>query len=821
MLKRKRTIAFLMAAALTLNWHLTSQAAVSQPDNLNNGTGKVLSEGNEKDIMQKEFSKEKLQELDDFINKEVEEGFPGAVLTVIKDGKVVKNSAYGYKKKWDKNNLMSKPEKMTVDTLFDVASITKMMSTNLALQRLVSQGKLDLDAPVSKYIPEFKDSAEDPIKGKSKITVRNVLNHTAGFAPEIRFFDNNSAGKFYSQDRNTTLELLPKAPLAYVPGTKVVYSDTDYMLLGLIIEKITGMRQDEYVEKEIYKPLGLKNTMYNPLKKGFKPEDAAATERNGNTRDYSIPLFNNIREYTLQGEVHDEKAWYSMGGVSGHAGLFSTTGDLAVLSQLILNGGTYGDVNIFSRDVLSEFTKPADKNITYGLGWDRQGDGKKTWEFGPYASYLTIGHTGWTGCVVNIDPLNNMAVILLTNMRHSPTVLNNFEGSKWETGRYGSIMSKVYEAFMENRDTVKKDRSKAITNTAEGNASQTSMKFPEDDPTSRVYARSRGVFKGYRGRGSIRVENHGAETADLYINGKKIDISSALKSHQGAASFDISTLVVTGQNSLKVLNVKPEGSFVNVSVHYPQVVKGNPKEAGFKENSFLNKEKIFNQTLKGVKSSSLTIVKNGKLIMQWSNDKNPNNEASLDEVIPKLTANIALEKLVSEGTLDLDKPLGNLIPEGTSINKNTATLRQLLSSEKPDYGLLIRIIEKAAGLSFKEYALQNIYNPLGITDKTSKETALAVMGQSLLNRGGYGGIRLFNGETSDQFVKPLNNNPSRGLGYERKITNYMSYGVTEADGTKIIIDPIHDMAVIIKIPQINDSNNNLYKDIVKKIYELL
>lgn len=820
MINTRRLTSLLLTAALTINGPLIAKASALQSIYKSISSGKALIENMDESKVKAQFSKEKLQELDNFINKEVEEGFPGAVLMVVKDGTIVKNTAYGYKKKWSKNELLTSPEKMTTDTMFDVASITKMMSTNLALQKLVSEGKLDIDAPVSKYIPEFKDSPEDPIKGKSKVTIRNVLNHTAGFAPEVRFFDNYKAGKFYSQDRSTTLKLIPQVPLTYETGSKILYSDTDYMLLGLIIERITGMRQDEYVENQIYKPLGLKNTMYNPLKKGFNPEDTAATERNGNTRDYSIPLFNNIREYTLQGEVHDEKAWYSMGGVSGHAGLFSTAKDLSVLSQLVLNGGSYNSVKIFDRDTLAEFTKPSDKDITYGLGWDRQGDWRKIWEFGPYASHLTIGHTGWTGCALNIDPVNNMAVILLTNMRHSPTVLNNFEGSKWETGRYGSIMSKVYEAFMENRETVKKDRNKEVTEAASEEASQVSMKFPEDDLTTRVFARNRRVFKGYKGRGSIIVENHGAASAELYVNGKKVDISKALKDPQGKASIDISTYVVDGQNSLKVLNIEPDESYLNVKVAYPELVKGKAKEAGINEKTFVQVEKQVDKILKDI-PASLTIIKNGKLIKQSLYEKSIKDKNSLEELVPKLTANLAISKLSSENLLNLDSSLNSLLPEEASIKDSSVTLRQYMAENDPNYALLIKIIEKASKNNFKTYSEENIYKPLGINNKVNTETSLAVLSQTLLNRGGYGGVRLFPGETLDQLIKPSNHNSNRGYGWDRKTVNYLSYEIKEDNGTRIIIDPLNDMAVIIKILDKKNINNELYDTILKSLYETL
>lgn len=390
------------------------------------------------------FSKEKLKIVDDLINKEIEDGFPGAVLLIIKDGVIIKNTAYGYKKLYNGDTLLENPEVMTSDTLFDLASNTKMFATNLALQKLVSEGKLNINDLVSKYIPEFIGD------GRENIKIKDLMTHSAGFDSSIKFHDPNFKPEgFYSVDRATTLKLLEKAPLVYPTGSKTLYSDTDYMILGYVLEKITGQREDEYVENNIYKPLGLTNIMFNPLQKGLSKNNIAATERNGNTRDHSV-TFPGIREYTLQGEVHDEKAYYSMAGISGHAGLFSTTHDLAVLAQTVLNGGGYGGVKLFTQDTMDLFAAPSHINSGYGLGWNRQiGTGDNIYEFGPYADTQTIGHTGWTGTDVCIDPDNDMAIILLTNKKNTPCPKGVFKGDSFETGKYGSIISLVYEALLE------------------------------------------------------------------------------------------------------------------------------------------------------------------------------------------------------------------------------------------------------------------------------------------------------------------------------------------------------------------------------------
>ncbi|WP_442854442.1 penicillin binding protein PBP4B [Bacillus sp. FJAT-29937] len=398
------------------------------------------------------FSSQKLRQVDQLIEQEINNGFPGAALVVIKDGKIVKNTAYGYAKKYEGHDLLKHPQKMKVNTVFDLASNTKMYSVNYALQHLVSEGKIDLNETIQHYFPSFKDHPSDKIKGKDHLRIIDLLHHTAGFPSSVHYHNPVRAGELYSQDRSTTLEMILKTPLQNEPGTTVIYSDIDYMLLGFIIEKVTGLPLDQYVETHIYKPLGLKSTMFNPLNKGFKEKDFAATELLGNTRD-GVISFPNIRTYTLQGEVHDEKSFYSMGGVSGHAGLFSTTGDLAVLLQVMLNDGGYGKVKLFDKETIDLFVKPSEMNPTYGLGWRINANDSMKWMFSEYANNNVIGHTGWTGTITVIDRENNLAIALLTNKKHSPVIdpkvdSNKFYGDTFDISQYGSIVTAVYEAMI-------------------------------------------------------------------------------------------------------------------------------------------------------------------------------------------------------------------------------------------------------------------------------------------------------------------------------------------------------------------------------------
>lgn len=398
------------------------------------------------------FSSAGLARVDELIERDVAAGFPGAALLIIKDGRIVKNSQYGFRQKFSENKALKPFKPVENSTLFDLASNTKMYATNFALQKLVSEGQLDLQAPIREYLPEFTDQQGDQIPGKNSLRVIDLLHHSAGFSPDPQYHNPRVAKALFSQDREKTLGFIPRSPLSYQPGTKTAYSDTDYMLLGLLIERITGEQLDHYVEQQIYAPLGLGRTKFNPLRKGFTPDQFAATELMGNTRDGAID-FPNIRRQTLLGEVHDEKAFYSMDGVSGHAGLFSTTSDLAILLQVMLNGGGYGNTCVFSREVIQRFTSPSPLNPTFGLGWRKNANEEMQWMFGELASAAAYGHTGWTGTLTIIDPASNLGIVLLTNKKHSPLVdtgkgAYRFLGDLFATGRYGPVATSVYEALL-------------------------------------------------------------------------------------------------------------------------------------------------------------------------------------------------------------------------------------------------------------------------------------------------------------------------------------------------------------------------------------
>ena len=222
----------------------------------------------------------------------------------------------------------------------------------------------------------------------------------------------------------------------------MLYSDVDYIILCFVIERVTGQRLDAYMEENFYGPLGLDHITFLPLENGFTPEDCAATELNGNTRDGHVS-FDRIRTQTLRGEVHDELAWYCMEGVSGHAGLFANAADLARLASVMLTGG-YGERRFFARNVIDLVTAPKAFSFgQWGLGWWREGDDQRAWYFGTQSAPDTVGHQGWTGTLVMIDPSRDLVIAYLTNKINTPITdaanLNAFDGGCYTASTLGFV----------------------------------------------------------------------------------------------------------------------------------------------------------------------------------------------------------------------------------------------------------------------------------------------------------------------------------------------------------------------------------------------
>ena len=303
---------------------------------------------------------------------------------------------------------------------------------------------------------------------KAELTLRDILRHQAGFPADPQYHNDSfdqcsqktvpgainvlfSGWDGSAATRAATLKSIFKTPLMYKPGTKTVYSDVDYMLLAFAIEAITGKGLDAFLKETFWDPMGLTHTTYNPLLNGFAANDCAATELNGNTRDGAIS-FTGVRTATIQGQVHDEKCYYAMGGISGHAGLFSNATELAKLASVMLTGG-YGENRYFSRNVMDAFTAPKKEDAAnWGLGWWREGDNQRCWYFGTQAPSNTIGHQGWTGTLTMIDPVENLVVVYLTNKINSPVTdkaanPNNFNGNWYTASTLGFVAQLLYQGL--------------------------------------------------------------------------------------------------------------------------------------------------------------------------------------------------------------------------------------------------------------------------------------------------------------------------------------------------------------------------------------
>ncbi len=323
--------------------------------------------------------------IDNAVDLAIEQGkLPGAVVLIGHDGQVVYRKAYG------KRALVPVPEAMTADTIFDIASLTKVVATTSSLMKLFEQGKFRLNDKITQHIPEFQG-------GKSDITIRNLFTHFSGLAPDVPL---NYTWTGYPTGIRLAATTKPEGP----PGLRFVYSDINFILLGELVHRLSGQMLSDYARKNVFLPLGMTETMFLPPA-SLVPR-IAPTER---TRPDAIPL---------RGVVHDPTA-RNMGGVAGHAGVFSTADDLARFAQMMLNGGELNGVRLFSPLTVRKFTEPQsppDQPILRGLGWDidSQYSGNRG-ELFPIGSY---GHTGFTGTSMWIDPTTKTYVILLANSVH-------------------------------------------------------------------------------------------------------------------------------------------------------------------------------------------------------------------------------------------------------------------------------------------------------------------------------------------------------------------------------------------------------------------
>ena len=323
--------------------------------------------------------------LDSQMQQAVRDGLiPGGVLLVGHDGKIVHRRAYGNRA------LVPAREAMTVDTIFDLASLTKVVATTPAVMKLVEQGKLRITDPVTTYLPEFQG-------GKSDITIRDLMTHFSGLRPDL------TIDPPWSGYETGIRKALVDKP-TYPPGQRFVYSDINFELMGEIVRRLSGETLDKFVREQVYQPLGMLDTGYLPAA-SLIPR-IAPTEVDAATGK------------PWRGIVHDPTARY-MGGVAGHAGVFSTAGDLALYCEMLLGMGQRAGVRVFSAATVKRFTEPnspPDQAAVRGLGFDI--DSSYSSPRGELFGIGSYGHTGFTGTSLWIDPASNTYVILLTNYIH-------------------------------------------------------------------------------------------------------------------------------------------------------------------------------------------------------------------------------------------------------------------------------------------------------------------------------------------------------------------------------------------------------------------
>jgi CubicO group peptidase (beta-lactamase class C family) len=328
------------------------------------------------------MSAQRLETIDRVIQRGITAGgYPGAAVVVGRKGAAVWEKGFG-RLSWDVNSARVSADK----SIYDLASLTKVIGTTTAAMILFDEGKLVLDEKVQHYLPGFIGGLKD------EVTVRQLLMHRGGLPAGRELWR-------HAKSPEEAKQMVIDTPLEYRPGTGFVYSDIGADLLGLIVEACAGERLDTFLDHRVFKPLGMNDT-------GFKPADSlvyriAPTE-------VTPP-----RGYPVRGEVHDENA-YALGGVAGHAGLFGTASDLSVFAQMLLNGGSYAGTRIVAESTVKLFTAKA--SGSRALGWE-VGEGQHG--AGMFFGENAFGHTGFTGTSIWIDPDREMFVILLTNRVHA------------------------------------------------------------------------------------------------------------------------------------------------------------------------------------------------------------------------------------------------------------------------------------------------------------------------------------------------------------------------------------------------------------------
>lgn len=387
--------------------------------------------------------------IDSIANYGIEQhAYPGCQILVAKDGEVVYNRNFGHLT-YDRNS-----PAVNDSTMYDLASLTKVSATTFAVMKLVDAGKVKLTDPLSRYLPYLKKT------NKSKITMLEALSHYARLQAFIPFWKETVKKgkldkKIYAENPKNKEDYCPLAGNIYIKKSyrdevlksiaksdlikkrKYLYSDFGFILLADMVEKVSGQSLDIFMEEHFYKPLGMARTSFNPLQNGYSKSNIAPTEND-----------THFRNMQLQGTVHDENAAL-MGGVAGHAGLFSTASDLAKLFQILLDGGSANGRKYLSPEIINTFNQRhfADAGNRRALGFDKPLINGKSSHCAPEASQQSIGHSGFTGTFVWIDPEYDLVYIFLSNRVYPETSPNKLANLSIRT----NIQSEIYKIIKEKK----------------------------------------------------------------------------------------------------------------------------------------------------------------------------------------------------------------------------------------------------------------------------------------------------------------------------------------------------------------------------------
>src|SRR5437762_3089175 len=347
------------------------------------------------------ISAERLARMDTVIAASIEKKeLRGAVVLVARHGKIVWRKAYGARA------VEPQREAMTLCRIFDLASLTKVGWTTTSIMILVEQVRVLVADAVVQFIPEMKG------EGRDAITIEQLMTHVSGFAPD---FDLRERWTGYDE----AIKHLYREPLRTPPGTRFVYSDINYIALGEVVHRVSGLMLDEFARRNIFVPLGMRDTSFNPSA-SLHPRIAPTEKRRGQMNYLGDSGANAGAEgkQWLRGQVHDPTS-FRMNGVAGHAGLFSTANDLAIFCQMLLNDGVYNGTRILSPMTIATMTRPravSETGAARGLGWDLATTfSSNKGDLFPLGSF---GHTGFTGTSIWIDPANDSFVIFLSNRVH-------------------------------------------------------------------------------------------------------------------------------------------------------------------------------------------------------------------------------------------------------------------------------------------------------------------------------------------------------------------------------------------------------------------